>query len=360
MRNWGIIDTKRTGEMKMAMNLVDLAEAIENLNEEEKKALDILIGTEKSSDSSVATLLAGMRFSEKRVCPFCSGTHVVKNGKRKDGTQKYICRECGRNPLATSNSILCGTHKTLTTWITFIGCELNDESLKQTAEKCGIHINTALGWRHKLHEAVSNSEKEVRLNGEVEIDETYPVVSYKGNHIKNKDFMMPREPHKRGSQVSKRGLSDELLCIPCAVDDEGNVVGRSVKCGAVSYDSLHALYSEDKIADNSIIVTDSCKAYIQLASDLKSELIQIAAGEHSNGSYNIQRVNSFHTSFMTLINGRHRGVSSKHINGYLAWCAFKFKAASAKLKNRVVRLFGDAFSITAKIIGGFDMVPVLV
>ena len=36
------------------------------------------------------------------------------------------------------------------------------------------------------------------------------------------------------------------------------------------------------------------------------------------------------------------------------------QAASAKLKNRVVRLFGDAFSITAKIIGGFDMVPVLV
>ena len=89
-------------ERIMPKNLMDLAETIEKLTEEER---------------AVETLLSGLRFSEKRVCPFCGGTHVVKNGKRADGTQKYICRECGRNPLATSNSLLCGTHKDLTTWL---------------------------------------------------------------------------------------------------------------------------------------------------------------------------------------------------------------------------------------------------
>ncbi len=344
----------------MALNLVDLAETIESLTVDEKNTLNILIGNESKGEASIDTLLSGLRFSEKGVCPFCGGTHIVKNGKRKDGTQKYICRECGRNPLATSNSILCGTHKDLATWITFIGCELNDEPLNQTAKKCGIHVNTALSWRHKLHEAVSNSQREIQMSGIVEIDETYPAVSYKGNHSKNKKFTMPREPHRRGSQVSKRGLSDELLCIPCAVDSAGNVIGRSVKLGAVSYVGLSALYSGDKIADNSIIVTDSCKSYILLASERKSELVQIPTGDHSNGEYNIQRVNSFHTSFMTLINRKHRGVSSKHVNGYLAWCAFKFKAAVTTLKNKIFRSFGDTFSITSKIISGLDIVPVLV
>ena len=347
-------------ERIMPKNLMDLAETIEKLTEEERAVLNILIGNKNKSESSVETLLSGLRFSEKRVCPFCGGTHVVKNGKRADGTQKYICRECGRNPLATSNSLLCGTHKDLTTWLKFIECELNDESLKQTAEKCGIHLNTALEWRHKLHEAVSNSKKEEQLSGVIEMDETYPTVSYKGNHSKNKEFTMPREAHKRGSQVSKRGLSNELLCIPCAVDENGNVIGRSIKCGAVSYAGLNALYSKDTITDNSTIVTDSCKAYILLASDCKSELIQIAAGEHTNGDYNIQRVNSFHTSFMTLINYKHRGVSSKHINGYLAWCAFKFKETFVTLKNMIVRSFGDSFSITSKVISGLAILPVLV
>lgn len=347
-------------ERIMPNNLMDLAETIEKLTEEERAVLNILIGNKNKSESSVETLLSGLRFSEKRVCPFCGGTHVVKNGKRADGTQKYICRECGRNPLATSNSLLCGTHKDLTTWLKFIECELNDESLKQTAEKCGIHLNTALEWRHKLHEAVSNSKKEEQLSGVIEMDETYPTVSYKGNHSKNKEFTMPREAHKRGSQISKRGLSNELLCIPCAVDETGNVIGRSIKCGAVSYAGLNALYSKDIITENSTIVTDSCKAYILLASDCKSELIQIAAGEHTNGEYNIQRVNSFHTSFMTLINYKHRGVSSKHINGYLAWCAFKFKETFVTLKNMIVRSFGDSFSITSKVISGLAILPVLV
>ena len=347
-------------ERIMPKNLMDLAETIEKLTEEERAVLNILIGNKNKSESSVETLLSGLRFSEKRVCPFCGGTHVVKNGKRADGTQKYICRECGRNPLATSNSLLCGTHKDLTTWLKFIECELNDESLKQTAEKCGIHLNTALEWRHKLHEAVSNSKKEEQLSGVIEMDETYPTVSYKGNHSKNKEFIMPRESHKRGSQISKRGLSNELLCIPCAVDETGNVIGRSIKCGAVSYAGLNYLYSKDTITDNSTIVTDSCKAYILLASNCKSELIQIAAGEHTNGDYNIQRVNSFHTSFMTLINYKHRGVSSKHINGYLAWCAFKFKETFVTLKNMIVRSFGDSFSITSKVISGLAILPVLV
>ena len=344
----------------MPNNLMDLAETIKKLTEEERAVLNILIGNKNKSESSVETLLSGLRFSEKRVCPFCGGTHVVKNGKRADGTQKYICRECGRNPLATSNSLLCGTHKDLTTWLKFIECELNDESLKQTAEKCGIHLNTALEWRHKLHEAVSNSKKEEQLSGVIEMDETYPTVSYKGNHSKNKEFTMPREAHKRGSQVSKRGLSNELLCIPCAVDETGNVIGRSIKCGAVSYAGLNALYSKDIITENSTIVTDSCKAYILLASDCKSELIQIAAGEHTNGEYNIQRVNSFHTSFMTLINYKHRGVSSKHVNGYLAWCAFKFKETFVTLKNMIIRSLGDIFSITSKVISGLAILPVLV
>ena len=70
---------------------------------------------------------------------------------------------------------------------------------------------------------------------------------------------MPREPHKRGSQVSQRGLSDGLLCISCAVDEAGNVIGRSVKYGAVSYAGLNALYSKDKIADHSTIVPTAAR-----------------------------------------------------------------------------------------------------
>lgn len=148
----------------MAVDLIKLAETIENLTDTERKVLNTLVGNGNGSETSVDVLLAGLRFSEKRVCTFCCGTHMVKNGNHKDGTQKYHCCECGMNPLATSNSILCGTHKDIDTWIKFIKCKLNDKTLDQSAEKYGIYLNTALKWWHKLHETVSTAKK-VRLSG---------------------------------------------------------------------------------------------------------------------------------------------------------------------------------------------------
>ena len=41
----------------MAVNLVDLAETIENLTAEEKQALNILMGNKSNDDTSIDTLL---------------------------------------------------------------------------------------------------------------------------------------------------------------------------------------------------------------------------------------------------------------------------------------------------------------
>jgi transposase-like protein len=29
-------------------------------------------------------------------CPHCQGTKVVKNGHKKDGTQNFLCKPCGK------------------------------------------------------------------------------------------------------------------------------------------------------------------------------------------------------------------------------------------------------------------------
>ena len=74
-----------------------------------------------------------------------------------------------------------GNHYTFALY-RLIECELKDEPLNQIAEKCGIHVNTVLNRRHKLHGAVSKWQKETQLCEVIELDETYPAVSYKGNH----------------------------------------------------------------------------------------------------------------------------------------------------------------------------------
>ena len=46
-------------------------------------------------------------------CIYCNGMHVVKNGKRRDGTQRYLCRDCHRSFIPSSDSITSRTRKSV-------------------------------------------------------------------------------------------------------------------------------------------------------------------------------------------------------------------------------------------------------
>ena len=68
---------------------------------------------------SIEDFVTKERFANGRVCPVCGATHVVRNGKRKDGTQKYICKDCGKSFVITTNSIVSGTRKDFNVWIKY-------------------------------------------------------------------------------------------------------------------------------------------------------------------------------------------------------------------------------------------------
>ena len=43
------------------------------------------------------TFLIETRFDGGPSCIHCKGKHVVKNGKRKDSVQRFLCRDCRRS-----------------------------------------------------------------------------------------------------------------------------------------------------------------------------------------------------------------------------------------------------------------------
>ncbi|MCR4690713.1 MAG: hypothetical protein K5739_05185, partial [Lachnospiraceae bacterium] len=61
----------------------------------------IVFYTTISNDITISddmqSFLIETRFDGKGSCIYCQGIHVVKNGKRKDGVQRYLCRECRRS-----------------------------------------------------------------------------------------------------------------------------------------------------------------------------------------------------------------------------------------------------------------------
>ncbi len=214
-----------------------------------KDALDIINKLTAAEQESLKTMLLSPafvktldieefvtkeRFSNGRVCPLCGCIHVVRNGHRKDGTQRYICNDCGKSFVIATNSIVSGTRKELAVWEKYIDCMMNGLSIRKTAVACGIHRNTAFIWRHKILDALRNMADEVKLDGIIEADETFFAISYKENHSKSKFFTMPRKAHKRGHSTHIRGLSKEKVCVPCVVNRNGLSISKITNTGRVS------------------------------------------------------------------------------------------------------------------------------
>lgn len=304
----------------------------------------ILPGNSKAGEESknIHALLTETRFSEGIRCARCGSLRVVKNGKRKDGVQRYLCRECGKSFLSTTNTVASCTHKRLSAWMKYFSCMMEKKTLRESSEACGISMGTAFTWRHKILDSLKKTAESVKLSGTVEADEAFFDVSYKGNHTAD-GFSMPRPARRRGGENHRKGLSEEKACVVCAISKKGTSVSGVAKTGKVSSLCVEKVFS-DRIRKGSTLCTDNEKAYISYAKDHGMTLIQMDTDKRTKGKYGIQRINAYHSRLKAFLAG-FRGVSTKHLNGYLSWYNLMF-SGEKKEKEEVLSEIFQA-SITA-------------
>jgi len=317
-----------------------------SLTRTEKNAvLNRLFHSSITNASSVYELAEEVRFSEGRVCPYCGSIHVVRNGKRKDGTQRFHCKDCEKHFVATANSIIAGTKKTLSVWEKFVDCMMNGTVLRKSATICGISKNTAFAWRHKILSALA--EMHITLGGIVEADETFYDVSYKGNHSLG-GFVMPRRPHKRGSSSRKRGLSSDKVCVPCAVNRQGQSIGVVSNLAKAKTAGIKAAF-DGKIEPGTELITDKEKSYRRFAEDNGLHLHQMKSDTDSrSGIYHLQHINSYHSQLDGFLYG-FKGVSTKYLNNYILWHNFVNHARETyQEKRRILLLWVAATQKTVR------------
>ena len=302
-------------------NIRKIANILKSMSAEYVKELVVTLSQKTDDRYSIDGLLTAERFADGRVCPYCNKKHIVRNGRRKsDNVQRYLCRDCGKSFVATSNSIVSGTRKSYETWRRYIECMMDGYSIRKTAKVCGIHRNTAFAWRHKVLDALQEMQDDVTLSGIVEADEKYFPISFKGNHKKSTTFTMPRAPRKHGHYIKKRGLSLETACVSCAVNRKGMSYAKVGKAGKVNFICLENVLS-GHIQQDSILCSDKEKSYRKLAEVYGYSLVQVNTREIKQGIYHIQHINSYHS----LLEGfmyDFKGVSTKYLNNYLVWHNF--------------------------------------
>jgi hypothetical protein len=191
-------------------------------------------------------------------------------------------------------------------------------TIDQSAERCGITHYTSFIWRHKILDALGESSRDTELSGIVEADETFMPLSFKGDRSLFSKGEVERQARVRGGENHKRGLSDELVCIPCAIDRKGNAVSRVAKLGKCSTKAVREVLG-GHVNHEATLCTDEEASYRKFAKENGNALVQIKGGKGTvKGIYHIQHLNAYHSNLKNYI-GQFKGISSKYLNNYLVW-----------------------------------------
>ena len=173
-----------------------------------REALAVLSGRSAGEASKAAIELA---VDEARRCPHCAREGAVSRGMAR-GLRRYQCKGCGRTFNALTGTPLSGLHHK-ERWLSFGASLAEGETVKASAERCGVAASTAFRWRHRFLAAARGGSGV--LKGIVEADETYMLESRKGARG------LGRKARRRGGKAKKRGLSREQVPVLMAVDRGG-------------------------------------------------------------------------------------------------------------------------------------------
>ncbi|HEH5237354.1 IS1595-like element ISCco3 family transposase [Campylobacter jejuni] len=312
----------------MKQELEIIKQLFNSLSDTDKKTL---IKSLKSGNKSKTAPKFSI-IKEIKECPHCKSSKFVKNGTSR-GTRRFLCRECGKSFTTTNNTIFANGKKDLSVWQKYIHCMIEKYPLRKTAEICGVSLPTAFAWRHKILDALQEMQEQVKLDGVVEADETFVPLSFKGHH---KSFNLPRLAKHRGEPATRRGLSKEQVCVTCCVNLDGLSISKISNLGKPKLKDLEKVLS-GKINQDSVFVTDSFRAYLKLSNDMELNHIRIPRNKYSNGAFNIQVINSYHSRLKAMLTYNFKGVSTKYLNNYLVYHNFvNFAKDSRSDKERIL------------------------
>lgn len=259
--------------------------------------------------------------SNRKDILFCNncGCKLRKNGKTKNGIQKYICSSCNHTSSETTNTIIHHSKLSFEVWSKVIDNLLDGFSIRRIAEENNISVYTSFRLRHKILLALKSFIESIKLSGKAQSDEKYFSINLKGTKTKN----MPRYSKKRTSTSSPyTGISHHKICVISTIDENDNLVLQIAGLGRCTTNMLKECIGP-RLGNVQIITTDSASAYQEFCSSYNIELQAIPSGFHNDGIHNIAEINGVHSQLETWIS-KFRGISIRHLQEYLDWFVYIF------------------------------------
>src|ERR687893_2039873 len=149
-------------------------------------------------DAKCFAFVRQRRWPEGVRCPGCGSDAVIRDGRddAQPDRQRYRCKTCAGRFDDLTGTALAGHHQPLRVWVLclyFMGLNLSN---RQIALELGLSPSDVQVMTEHLRRGLVAKSSEVRLEGEVEIDEVYVVAGHKGQ---------PTAVAKRGVSAAAAG-----------------------------------------------------------------------------------------------------------------------------------------------------------
>lgn len=211
--------------------------------------------------------------SVKHVCPKCGNDTYNRYGYDGKGFPRFRCSSCGRTYGAHKNSLVAGSSWNYEIWVCFVYHTLMEHSLAQIKQAFqddyGFYITeeTLLTHRLRLFDAIALCFPMPKLNGIVQIDETFFREAQKGSRkLVNVSPKYIEERIARGpdSKVpSKFGIQGpEFSCVVVGIDSAGYISAVFTGLGRNCSVPFEA-YFDNFMGNVEILCTDGFPAYAQ-------------------------------------------------------------------------------------------------
>lgn len=251
---------------------------------------------------------------DTKSCVHCNSENIIKHSLYRNA-QRYKCKSCERTFLPTTGTLTYQIKKP--NQFALYASIVEKEGLltiAKMAERVGVSIPTSFEWRHKI--LLSLPKKKDKFSDETQMDDLWFHYSQKGR--KGLDY-----GRKRGG--SKRQGDNNFQVKIIAASDKKQVEMKVAKIGRISSkDIIQAV--GDKFKKNTKLVTDGHRSYQAFATEAKLEHIKFDSKKHkAETGENVQYINNLAGRLGTWLNRVLRGVSTKYLQLYASYFAYKEK-----------------------------------
>jgi len=250
-------------------------------------------------NASARKWLEGLRWANnERHCPVCGSlnTKTVPNEK----PMPYHCGDCRKYFSVKTGTVMQSSKIGLQKWVIamyLMSTNLKGVSSMKLHRDLGVTQKTAWFMAQKIREGWNEGQDDDKMDGIVEVDETYIGGKSKNMHAKDR---------KARKQYSNKATVVGVL------ERDGEI-----RVAHIKKEQAPSMVHENVCSEKGVVMTDAAVVYKHLGKTFEHHTVNHSIGEYVRGQAHTNGIESFWATLKRGYTGTYHYMSHKHLSRYI-------------------------------------------